>query len=80
MCSKTLQGGSHNYGHYSQNSSFSGSFSIAEVNGPDIKSENNFGKVLFKQIDKPSIKVNGNLFTYSFPPNSFTMIKGKFGK
>lgn len=64
----------------SQNGSFNGSFSVAEVNGPDIKSENDFGKVLVKQIDKPAIKANGNIITYSFPAHSFTMIKGKVNK
>ena len=64
----------------SQNGSFNGSFSVSEVNGPDIKSENDFNKELVKQIDKPAIKASGNAITYSFSPHSFTMIKGKIAR
>lgn len=64
----------------SQNGSFTGSFSVSEVNGPDIKSENDFNKETVKEIVKPAVKANGNTVTYSFPPHSFTMLKGKIAK
>jgi alpha-N-arabinofuranosidase len=59
----------------SQNGSFNGSCSIFEVNGPDIKSGNDFGKEIVKSVEKSSLKTNGNKITYTFPPHSFTMLK-----
>jgi alpha-L-arabinofuranosidase len=56
---------------------FNGDFEVFEVNGPDIKSENNFDKETVKTASKPVIKAKGDKITYSFPPHSFTMIKGK---
>ena len=61
----------------SQEGRFSGNFSIYEVNGPDIKTENTFGNEPVKTMEKTSMKVNGSSFHYEFPPHSFTMIKGK---
>lgn len=58
---------------------FSGRFSVHEVNGPDIKTENTFGSEPVKTIEKESIKVNGSHFSYTFPPHSYTMIKGRIG-
>jgi alpha-N-arabinofuranosidase len=60
----------------SQTGDFSGNFSVYEVNGPDIKSTNDFGKESVKTVNKPDIKAKGNTLTYSFPPHSFTMLKG----
>jgi alpha-N-arabinofuranosidase len=59
-----------------QKGEFSGNFSIFEVNGPDIKSTNNFGKETVNTVKKPDIKAKGKSMTYSFPPHSFTMLKG----
>jgi alpha-N-arabinofuranosidase len=56
---------------------FSGEFEVAEVNGPDIKAENNFGSTKVKTVKK-SISASGNRLTYSFPPHSYTMLKGNF--
>jgi alpha-N-arabinofuranosidase len=64
----------------SQNGPFTGSFSIYEVNGPDIKSENDFTKESVKTVVKPSINASGTKFTYSFPAHSFTLLKGKLQK
>jgi alpha-N-arabinofuranosidase len=64
----------------SQNGNFNGQFSVSEVNGPDIKSGNDFNKELVKTTNKPSINVSGNKFTYSFPPHSFTLLVGKLQK
>ena len=55
---------------------FSGNFQVYEVNGPDIKSKNDFGTETVKTIKKPDIKAKGSTLTYSFPPHSFTMMKG----
>jgi len=65
----------------SQEGQFIGDFEVSEVNGPDIKSENDFGKTTVQTVNKPVIKViTTDKITYSFPPHSFTMIKGKIVK
>jgi len=61
----------------SQTGDFVGNFKVFEVNGPDIKSFNDFGKTEVKTVTKSDIKAKGKQITYSFPPHSFTMIKGK---
>jgi len=64
----------------SQNGSFNGSFTVDEVNGPDIKAMNDFDKEPVKTIGKSAIRAKGNTITYTFPAHSFTMIKGKMDK
>ena len=64
----------------SQTGSFTGGFDIYEVNGPDIKSVNDFNKTTVKTITKPAIKVRGQSFRYAFPPHSFTLLKGKISE
>jgi alpha-N-arabinofuranosidase len=64
----------------SQHGTFSGAFSIYEVNGPDIKSANDFNKENVRTNTKPALNANGNQFTYTFPPHSFTLLKGKLKK
>lgn len=62
----------------SQKGVFDGAFEVYEVNGPDIKSTNDFDKTTVQTEQKPSIKVNNaGKITYKFPPHSFTMIKGR---
>lgn len=56
---------------------FNGDFEAYEVNGPGVKSENDFGKTTVETTKKPDFKVKkAGKFTYEFPPHSFTMIKG----
>jgi alpha-N-arabinofuranosidase len=55
---------------------FSGTFQVSEVNGPDIKSENNFGSTVVKTTTKGA-EASGTRLRYSFPPHSYTMLKGK---
>jgi alpha-N-arabinofuranosidase len=64
----------------SQDGNFSGQLGIYEVNGPDIKSGNDFGKEIVKTVAKPSVNISGTKFTYIFPPHSFTLLKGKLQK
>ncbi|MEO6730819.1 MAG: alpha-L-arabinofuranosidase C-terminal domain-containing protein [Ferruginibacter sp.] len=64
----------------SQSGAFSGNFTVSEVNGPGIKSGNDFNKEIVKTIDKKAIQASGNKITYTFPPHSFTMLKGKINK
>jgi len=63
-----------------QTGEYDGVFSVYEVNGPDVKVENDFGKELVKTVNKPDIKAKGTTITYTFPAHSFTMIKGKIKK
>ena len=60
-----------------QTGEFSGEFQVWEVNGPDIKSMNNFDKEEVKTVSKPSVKGKGTKLTYSFPAHSLTMMIGK---
>jgi len=60
----------------SQQGQFAGKFKVYEVNGPDIKAVNDFGKTTVKTIQKPDINASGESFNYSFPPHSFTLLKG----
>ncbi len=64
----------------SQSGSFVGEATITEVNGPDIKAENDFGKTNVKSAQKQAIKAKGDVLTYSFPAHSFTQIKTKIKK
>ncbi len=63
---------------FSQEGLFNGEFEVFEVNGPDIKSENDFGKTTVKTTQKASLNINkASSFTYEFPAHSLTMIKGE---
>jgi alpha-L-arabinofuranosidase len=57
-----------------QDKQFAGSVTVSEVNGPDIKSENDFNKTTVKTVER-SITADGPKLRYSFPPHSFTMLK-----
>jgi alpha-N-arabinofuranosidase len=61
----------------SQTGEFSGAIKVYEVNGPDIKSVNDFGVEKVKTISKPDLNPKGNTVTYSFPAHSLTMLKGR---
>ncbi len=61
----------------SQTGEFTGNMEIYEVNGPDIKSMNDFDKTTVETKQKEDIKAKGDKVTYSFPPHSFTLIKGR---
>ena len=54
--------------------SFSGAVTVAEVNGPDIKAENDFGKTLVA-AHTSSVNAGGNSLTHSFAPHSYTQLK-----
>ncbi|MFC1739762.1 alpha-N-arabinofuranosidase [Planctomycetota bacterium] len=60
----------------SQEGEFAGKFTVHEVNGPDIKAVNDFGKETVKTTQKPNINASGKSFSYSFAPHSFTLMKG----
>jgi len=53
---------------------FSGVVAVSEVNGPDIKAENDFGKMPVAARDK-SVAASGTSLAYSFPPHSYTQLR-----
>jgi alpha-N-arabinofuranosidase len=59
-----------------QDKQFSGDVSVSEVNGPDIKAENDFGSTKVK-TNQRTVKASGTSLTYSFPAHSYTMLKVK---
>ncbi len=60
-----------------ENGQFSGDFQVFEVNGPDIKSQNDFNRTEVKTQQKPAVAASGRSLKYSFPAHSFTMLKGR---
>jgi alpha-L-arabinofuranosidase len=59
-----------------QDKSFAGPFEVSEVNGPDIKSENDFGKTAVKTVTK-SITADGKKLRVTLPAHSFALVKGR---
>ena len=55
---------------------FSGPVQVAEVNGPDIKSENDFDSVKVRTVER-SVTAEGHRLRYRLPPHSYTMLKVK---
>jgi alpha-N-arabinofuranosidase len=55
---------------------FSGPATVSEVNGPDIKAENDFNGARVKTVERP-LAAQGKRLTYTFPAHSFTMLKVK---
>jgi len=55
---------------------FAGPVAVSEVNGPDIKAENDFGKTTVKAVER-SVTAEGKKLRYRFPPHSYTMLKVK---
>ena len=56
--------------------SFDGSYEVAEVNGPDLLAENDFG-VTKVEAAKKQISGSGKTLRYRFPAHSYTMIRGR---
>ncbi len=61
----------------SQTGNFVDNLTVYEITGPDIKAVNNFDNEVVKTVEKPQIRARGNQVTYSFPPLSITMLKGR---
>ncbi|UCD48806.1 MAG: hypothetical protein JSW27_14875 [Phycisphaerales bacterium] len=59
-----------------QEGRFAGPFEVYEVNGPNIKTVNDFGSEPVKTAKKAEANTSGTSFTYSFPPHSFTLMQG----
>lgn len=60
-----------------QEGGYSGKFAVYEVNGPDIKARNDFDTERVSTQEKSAIDAQGDNLRYSFPPHSFTLLKGK---
>lgn len=58
-----------------QSGDFAGTIKVLEVNGPDIKSTNDFGVENVKTVSRPDLKPKGNTVTCSFPAHSLTMLR-----
>jgi alpha-N-arabinofuranosidase len=59
-----------------QDKQFAGPVETSEVNGPDIKSENNVGSTPVRAVPG-STKTEGQKLRYKFAPHSYTMLKAK---
>lgn len=59
-----------------EDKSFAGAVSVAEVNGPDIKAENDFGKTLVSTRNS-SVNASGASLTHSFAAHSYTQLKAR---
>jgi alpha-L-arabinofuranosidase len=57
-----------------QDKQFAGSVQVTEVNGPDIKAENDFGKTAVKPATR-SATADGRKLRFSFAAHSYTMLK-----
>jgi alpha-N-arabinofuranosidase len=59
-----------------QDKKFSGAVEVWEVNGPDIKAENDFESTKVHAVER-SASAEGNRLSYSFPAHSYTMVKAR---
>jgi alpha-N-arabinofuranosidase len=57
-----------------EDKNFSSAVAVSEVNGPDIKAQNDFGSAPVTAKDK-SINASGANLSYSFPPHSYTQLR-----
>jgi len=60
-----------------QDKRFGGAVDASEVNGPDIKAENDFDSTKVRATQAQSPSAQGNKLQYSFPAHSYTMLKAK---
>ncbi len=63
----------------SQDKRFSGTAAITEVNGPDIKAENDFGSTKVQPTSR-TMQADGGKLRVRLAPHSYTMIKVKLAK
>jgi alpha-N-arabinofuranosidase len=59
-----------------QDKQFAGPVEVVEVNGPDIKAENDFGVTKVQAVTR-SATAEGRKLRYRLPPHSYTMLKVK---
>jgi len=61
-----------------QDKSFTGEAVISEVNGPDIKAENDFGVQKVKVAERRA-SASGKTLSVRLPAHSFSMVRVKLG-
>jgi alpha-N-arabinofuranosidase len=59
-----------------EDKAFAGRVEVTEVNGPDIKAENDFGKTTVAPVAK-SATAEGKKLRYTVPAHSYTMLKAR---
>jgi alpha-N-arabinofuranosidase len=59
-----------------QDKQFAGAVEVSEVNGPDIKADNDFGATRVQTVTR-SATAEGRKLRCRFPPHSYTMLKAK---
>jgi alpha-N-arabinofuranosidase len=59
-----------------QDKQLAGLVEVAEVNGPDIKAENDFGATKVQTVTR-SANAEGRKLRYRFPAHSYTMLRAK---
>jgi hypothetical protein len=62
-----------------QDMRFTGTVEVAEVNGPEIKAQNDFGSTKVKTVTR-RVTADGRRMVYRFPAHSFTMLKVKLAE
>jgi len=62
-----------------QDKRFTGTVEVAEVNGPEIKAQNDFGSTKVKTVTR-TVTADGRRMVYRFPAHSFTMLKVKLAE
>src|SRR5262249_36469536 len=60
-----------------QDKQFAGPVEVTEVNGPDIKAENDFGVTKAQAVTRSS-NADGRKLRYRLPQNWYTMLKANF--
>lgn len=63
-----------------QEGAFEGPFEVYEITGPDVKAQNDFDEERVRTEQLDDLSVNGSTFTYTFPPHSVTMLKGRIAR
>jgi len=59
-----------------EDKSFAGAVGVNEVNGPDVKAANDFGKTLVRAQSRAT-NARGKTLQYRFPAHSFTQLKAR---
>ena len=59
-----------------QDKRFAGTVEVAEVNGPEIKAQNDFGSTKVRTVTR-TMTADGERLVYRFPAHSYTMLKVK---
>jgi alpha-N-arabinofuranosidase len=59
-----------------EDKSFAGPVTVSEVNGPDIKAQNDFGSSPVTAKSRP-VEAHGNSLNISLAPHSYTQLKAR---